>query len=45
MSEEDIKYRQGRSKKQMEGNYKCAAISFCGVVIMIVGLIIIKMFK
>ena len=45
MSEEDIKYRQGRSKKQVEGSYKCAAFSIASGIIIIVILIIINMFK
>ena len=32
---EDIKYRQGRSRKQMEGNYKLTFFSLIGLVITI----------
>lgn len=35
MNMEDVKYRQGRSRKQMEGNYKLTFFSLIGLVITI----------
>ena len=41
MTEEDIKYRQGRSKKQADNNEKLAFISFIAAVVTFVIAIII----
>ena len=32
MNMEDVKYRQGRSRKQMEGNYKLTFFSLIGLI-------------
>ena len=40
MSEEDIRYRQGRSRKQVEGTYVSAYVSFLGGILMLIGMII-----
>ena len=40
MTEEDFKYRQGRSKKQTENNNKILGISVLGLLITILGIII-----
>jgi hypothetical protein len=32
MTKEDIEYRQGRSKKQVEGTYKILGISLIGLI-------------
>jgi len=36
MTEEDMKYRQGRSRQSVEGSYKAAAFSIIGVIIMLI---------
>ena len=35
MNEDDIKYRQGRSKRQAEGNEKIMLVSCCGLAIVL----------
>ena len=35
MTEEDIKYRQGRSKEKYEASAKGAVIAYLGVIIMV----------
>ena len=40
MTQEDFKYRQGRSKKQTENNNKILGISVLGLLITILGIII-----
>ena len=40
MTENDIKYRQGRSKKQVENNEKLMFVSSIGLLITILGTII-----
>jgi hypothetical protein len=40
MTENDIKYRQGRSKKQVENNEKIMFISSIGLGIVLLGIII-----
>ena len=40
MTENDIKYRQGRSKKQVENNEKIMFISSIGLAVVILGIII-----
>jgi len=40
MTENDIKYRQGRSKKQVENNEKLMFVSSIGLLITIIGAII-----
>tara|TARA_B100002019_G_scaffold274518_1_gene271563 strand:- start:1489 stop:1629 length:141 start_codon:yes stop_codon:yes gene_type:complete len=40
MTEDDIKYRQGRSKRQTEGNEKIMLLSCCGLAIVLAGIII-----
>ena len=40
MTEEDIKYRQGRSKRQADNNEKIMFISCLGLLITIFGLVI-----
>ena len=36
MTEEDIKYRQGRSRKSVEASYKAAAIAIVGMIVTLV---------
>tara|TARA_R100000734_G_C3298653_1_gene89549 strand:+ start:895 stop:1086 length:192 start_codon:yes stop_codon:yes gene_type:complete len=36
MTEEDIKYRQGRSRKSVEASYKAAAIAIAGMIVTLV---------
>ena len=36
MTEEDIKYRQGRSRKNVEASYKAAAIAIIGMIVTLV---------
>ena len=36
MTEEDIKYRQGRSRKSVEASYKAAAIAIVGTIVTLV---------
>ena len=40
MTEEDFKYRQGRSKKQADNNEKIMFISCMGLLVTILGLVI-----
>ena len=40
MTEEDFKYRQGRSKKQADNNEKIMLISCLGLLVTILGLVI-----
>ena len=40
MNEDDIKYRQGRSKRQAKGNEKIMLVSCCGLAIVLAGIII-----
>jgi len=40
MTENDLKYRQGRSKKQVENNYKVMSVGLLGFFIVIVGAIL-----
>jgi len=40
MTENDIKYRQGRSKKQVENNEKIMFIALIGLGIVLLGIII-----
>ena len=40
MTEEDFKYRQGRSKKQADNNEKIMIISCMGLLVTILGLVI-----
>lgn len=40
MNQEDIKYRQGRSKRQDESNELIAMYGFTGLVIFMLGLVI-----
>jgi hypothetical protein len=40
MTEEDIKFRQGRSKRQTEKNEKMAFISTMGLGIILLGMIV-----
>lgn len=44
MTEEDIEYRQGRSKKQVESSEKLSFISTTGLLIVILGIIIYGLF-
>ena len=39
MTEEDIKYRQGRSREQYEASFKGAVISITGILIILAWLI------
>tara|TARA_Y100001972_G_scaffold58404_1_gene71691 strand:+ start:270 stop:425 length:156 start_codon:yes stop_codon:yes gene_type:complete len=41
MTEEDIKYRQGRSREQYEASFKGAVISIIGTIIILAWLICI----
>tara|TARA_B100000900_G_scaffold389141_1_gene381797 strand:+ start:551 stop:718 length:168 start_codon:yes stop_codon:yes gene_type:complete len=36
MTEEDMKYRQGRSRQNVEGSYKAAAFSIIGIIVMLI---------
>jgi hypothetical protein len=45
MMEEDIKYRQGRSKKQQESNELVAYWGFLGLIIVFLGIIIYNVFR
>ena len=40
MTENDYKYRQGRSKRQQESNEMIAAWGFGGMVVLMIGLIL-----
>ena len=40
MTENDLKYRQGRSKKQVESNYKVMSMGVFGFFIAIIGMIV-----
>ena len=40
MTENDIKYRQGRSKKQVENNEKVMMLACVGLAITIIGMVI-----
>lgn len=40
MTENDIKYRQGRSKKQVESNYKVMSMGVFGFFIAIISMIL-----
>ena len=42
MTEEDIKFRQGRSKKQVESSYMGAFYSLVGMVLTIIVYLILK---
>ena len=42
MTEEDIKYRQGRSRKKVKQSEDLTMLSFLGVIVMIILLIIFK---
>jgi len=43
MTENDIKYRQGRSKKQVENNEKIMFIALIGLGIVLLGIIIYRL--
>jgi|TARA_B110000459_G_C16188550_1_gene306890 hypothetical protein len=45
MTEEDIQYRQGRSKKQQEGSEKLGFISCMGLLIVLLAIIIYGIFS
>ena len=36
MTEEDMKYRQGRSRQSVEGSYKAAAFSIIGIIVILI---------
>jgi len=40
MNQEDIKYRQGRSKRQQESNEMLAGYAFGGLVIIMIGILL-----
>lgn len=40
MNQEDIKYRQGRSKRQQESNEMIMGYAFAGLVVVMIGIIL-----
>jgi|TARA_B110000003_G_C16537885_1_gene491485 hypothetical protein len=45
MTKEDIEYRQGRSKKQVQENEKVSFVSCMGLLLVLVGIIIYGLLK
>ena len=45
MTKNDIKYRQGRSKKQVESNEMVSVYAFSGFVVVLIGIILYSLIK
>ena len=45
MTKNDIKYRQGRSKKQVESNEMASVYAFGGLVVVLIGIILYSLIK
>ena len=45
MTKNDIKYRQGRSKKQVESNEMGSVYAFSGFVVVLIGIILYSLIK
>ena len=44
ITQEDIQYRQGRSKEQVEGHYFMAFIGFVGIAMFVLGFLLLTLF-
>ena len=45
MTEDDIKYRQGRSKRQVEKNEMISMYAFGGLVVVLIGIVLYSLIK
>ena len=45
MTEDDIKYRQGRSKRQVEGNEMISMYAFGGLIVVLIGIVLYSLIK
>lgn len=44
ISQEDIQYRQGRSKEQVEGHYFMVFIGYVGIAMFVLGFLLLTLF-